>query len=388
MADAMKRWNGSQWVTVTSINRIEVGGGADLNIFNGLTAPETFDGVWFKTTEDVSNVVIEALVASGDGVWGGGAIMPYSGYGCGAIGADTVVYVGGGSSSGANFMRYNSATGVWSSTADFPYPANRVVLGEHSGKVYAFGGYNLKYNRVYDIATGTWSMGAVIPASDTSGGGCLKYGTKLIMVGNATCNILETTTGVWSTGAAMSGTATYLSGSSVSDKLYIAGGGLTYLRIYNAGTNVWTTSAASTLASRHAQASVGLNVYVMFVNGSSTAWRVYNTVTDTWTVYNNVPVANYFGPGASVGNKVYSCGGYVATNTLQILTVPALEYDPGTVILLSGRPAGPDAKTFAKILDNMTLCIENAWIYDGTILVDYETYVGDGDEWVKLKDAS
>lgn len=49
MADALKRWNGSEWVIVAAVNRIEIGGGGGSSTIIGESTAklQAVTGGWF-----------------------------------------------------------------------------------------------------------------------------------------------------------------------------------------------------------------------------------------------------------------------------------------------------------------------------------------------------
>ena len=97
-------------------------------------------------------------------------------YGAMADSDGTVAYTAGGYSfsSGTTlpfFARYNPVTNAWTTLSPMPQAAadTSVVYSPINNKVYVFGGddaatgTNYNNNSIYDITSGTWSAGPVMP---------------------------------------------------------------------------------------------------------------------------------------------------------------------------------------------------------------------------------
>ena len=136
-----------------------------------------------------------------------------------------------------------------------------------------------------------------------------------------------------------------------------------------------------------AGASVGTKVYMCGGYINKTATRIYDTTTGVWTAGNAMPSGDYQLAGASVGTKVYMCGGSYPTAT-RTLTIPNLTYVDNTVVILSGKPIDSNMLGATQILENFTIFVENTWIVKNGLLVDFETYIANGVEWQLLKSAS
>ncbi len=109
------------------------------------------------------------------GPWTNGAPSTLDAYGAASASDGTVAYFAGGysfTSLTTNvFQKYNPATNTWTTLANVPVVVSEASLAYSptTNKLYLFGGedvdtsvvYNTLY--IYDVATNTWSTGAVMP---------------------------------------------------------------------------------------------------------------------------------------------------------------------------------------------------------------------------------
>ena len=237
--------------------------GNELKIFNGLTEPDEFYGIWFKTEDSISSSIIEIFFAIGEGTWESNTFMPSGDYYLAGASVGTKVYMCGGS-------------------------------------------INTTATRIYDTATGVWTTGSAMPSGDYR-----------------------------------------LAGASVGTKVYMCGGSI-----------------------------------------NTTATRIYDTATGVWTTGSAMPSGDYGLAGASVGTKVYMCGGVTNKTATRILSIPNLEYLEDTAIILTGKYVNGTAINNTKILDNVSIEVEDAWLFKNGFLKSYETYIGNGTQWNLFKLAS
>src|SRR5262249_5740500 len=140
------------------------------------------------------------------------------------------------------FARYNPTTNAWTSLAAMPTAGDgpATVYSPINNKVYVFGGADDPGNgenitRIYDVTSGTWSTGAVMPDAGTRFAGKGYYNGKIYLVGGSTSvyfNDAQAQTweydpvaNTWNTSRASLPTALLVGGSGVvSGHLFILGG--------------------------------------------------------------------------------------------------------------------------------------------------------------------
>ena len=115
-------------------------------------------------------------------------------------------------------------------------------------------------------------------------------------------------------------------------------------------------------------------------------WLSQNNLT--WTTGNAMPNGDYGFAGASVGTKVYMCGGDTNGTVTRILgTDDTVDYQDGTVMMAVGTLTHINTANVVKLAEGITLNISGVWIVQDGYMINYETYYGNGVSWVKKKDA-
>ena len=125
------------------------------------------------------------------GPWVSGADYPFEASGAAIATDGTFAYVFGGYASGdvehAQAYRYDPAANIWTALASMTEGPDFLCHGEYggNGKIYVMGGVNNRaLNRVYDIATNTWSLRALMPVP-ASYHGHVSVNGKIYVIGGA-----------------------------------------------------------------------------------------------------------------------------------------------------------------------------------------------------------
>src|SRR4029077_6230863 len=125
------------------------------------------------------------------GPWVFGADYPLSDMGAAVATDGTFAYVFGGRTLGgahhAEANRYDPAANSWTPIASMTTGSDFYLHAEygHNGKIYVMGGgLNQNSNRIYDIATNTWSAGMQVPVNINSYGHAYANG-KIYVIGGA-----------------------------------------------------------------------------------------------------------------------------------------------------------------------------------------------------------
>ena len=217
-------------------------------------------------------------------------------YGAASASDGTNAYFAGGYSFSSGTMqnilqRYNPATNTWTTLAPAPLAQGMgsLIYSPTTNKLYLFGGadfvagvtFNTLY--IYDIASNTWSTGAVMP--DVRGFMASGYsnGHAYLVGGYSTGNITPAFSQVWDYNIS-AGTYTTRTPMPAPNGLGGAGSGVISGHLYVAGGRDSTNTVVNTLYD-------------------------YNITADSWSTGAPMPSANNV-PGAGVmGGDLFIIGG-------------------------------------------------------------------------------
>lgn len=217
------------------------------------------------------------------------------------------------------------------------------ALVHDNGRLYKIGGEDgtvRAFLDIYDIAAGTWSAGADMPAART-GIRAVAIGGKIYVAGGGSStttasNVLHSydpALNSWSTGATLPAARMLYAGVAVGGKYYVIGGGTsssTYLSTiyaYDPVTDSWDTTLPNMSSARlGAMAGViGGRIYV--VGGRSAAstfvstMEIFDPATGTWSMGTSLPAAAGVTGWVQAAEGVLDdrflvlAGGYIATLT-------------------------------------------------------------------------
>jgi N-acetylneuraminic acid mutarotase len=299
------------------------------------------------------------------GPWAVRSPAPIDYYGGSATSDGTVAWVAGGYSfsSGQNldqFSRYNPTTNTWTTLSPMPQAAAQAsaVYAPNVNKVFVFGGQDgatgLTYaiTRIYDVAGGTWTTGAAMPAVRAfmaSG----YYNGKIYLVGGYTDGqVTSSQAQVWeydpvantfdTTRAPMIQPLGGAASAVVNGHLYVIGGrdGVIVARDqvydYNISANTWTSGAPMPVGSNVPGDAVidgkiwvfgGGNPFRTLSNparpsrkatdapSTTSITQIYDPATNSWSTGPSLNQARSFPAGTNVGNYAVAVGGYTGTTT-------------------------------------------------------------------------
>jgi N-acetylneuraminic acid mutarotase len=257
----------------------------------------------------------------------------------------SLVYVFGGLTSSptnvphAQANRYDPATDSWSPLAPMSSGADYWSGAEYgeNGKFYVFGGSaggNL--NRIYNIASNTWSTGAPIPNS-VSGAAHAYSNGKIYLIGGRSggsrinaVQIYDITSNTWSSGAPFPQPQQDMGAGVLNGEIYVAGGGENSTSIgttaaykYDIAANSWAPLVPLLIAANYPGSTV-VNGRLWIIGGLSNLSQFYDPISGAWS----------FGPSL---NHLRSGGGSVTVNTAggtkSIFIVGG--FDPGALTSLS-----------------------------------------------------
>ncbi|MFZ0918311.1 MAG: kelch repeat-containing protein, partial [Candidatus Udaeobacter sp.] len=127
------------------------------------------------------------------GPWTEAAVYPAAVYGAAVASDGANIYAFGGNTVGgaqhAEAYRYDPIANTWTALASMPTGPDYQFHAEYggNGKIYVMGGQNDgTLNRIYDIATNTWSAGAPVPEC-VNDHGHVYYNGKVYVIGGWAC---------------------------------------------------------------------------------------------------------------------------------------------------------------------------------------------------------
>jgi len=201
----------------------------------------------------------------------------------------------------------------------------------YNGKIYCIGGVsnsgtNLDKVEIYDIASNTWTSGAVMLTARgylTS----VLYNGKIYCIGGIDNNsgnysnkveIYDIFSNTWTSGTNMLTARLELTSQIYNGKIYCIGGhnasNLNKVEIYDISSNTWTTGTAMTTV-RYGLSSViyNSNIYCMGGNNGSYLNKVeiYDIVNNTWSTINPMLTNRAFLTSQIYNGNIYCMGGWV-----------------------------------------------------------------------------
>ena len=219
------------------------------------------------------------------GAWTQASVYPTAVYGAAVASDGTSIYAFGGNTIGgsqhAEANKYDAAANTWSPLASMTTGPDYLFHAEYggNGKIYVMGGLTGgTLNRVYDIASNTWSAGAPVPETVYDHGHAYWNG-KIYMIGGL-----------------VSGVA--------SNAVYA----------YDVAANTWSAPLSPLPQAEFNMACVAINNKIYCANGSTgsdfiTNLYIYDIAANSWTTGPNSPLGSNYPSGTVIGGKLYLIGG-------------------------------------------------------------------------------
>ena len=289
------------------------------------------------------------------GPWVFGHDYPFSASGAAVATDGTFAYVFGGYASGdvehAEAYRYDPAANTWTALASMWGGPDFLCHGEYggNGKIYVMGGVNNRAaNRVYDIATNSWSLGATMPVPASYHGHVFANGKIYVIggfVGGASSAVYayDVATNTWSAPLAPLPQAEYETACGViNNKIYVAGGTtgtdmLNNLYIYDIATNAWTSGAPMPVGASYPGSAVVAGKLWVIGGGdplqevSLDNTQIYDPGTNSWSNGPTLNTARLFANAVTLnvvgGQMPMIVGGYNSTSGTELSSVEA--HPPG-----------------------------------------------------------
>jgi N-acetylneuraminic acid mutarotase len=233
------------------------------------------------------------------------------------------IYAFGGNTVGgaqhAEAYRYDPIANTWTALASMTTGPDYLFHAEYggNGKIYVMGGENGgTLNRIYDIATNTWSAGAPVPECVLDYGHAY-YNGKVYVIGGWACGAAssavyayDVASNTWSAPLApLPQTELNMATAAINGKIYVANGlyctiqppvcdPINNLFIYDIAGNNWTSGPPSPLASNYpACTAIGGKVYM--IGGAGPNTYLYDPVANSWSSGPSLLIPHYFADAAT-----------------------------------------------------------------------------------------
>jgi N-acetylneuraminic acid mutarotase len=241
-----------------------------------------------------------------------------------------IYYIGGSSNNttaSTTVYIYDIASNSWTTGAVTPSACLwGCTYSLYNGKIYCICGYTgsatVATTYIYDIATNTWSTGTASPSSKDNIL-YIVYNGKIYCIGGwngsatvATNHIYDIASNTWTTGTAMPAGKYAFSCSLYNSKIYCIGGlssvAVATNYIYDIASNTWTTGTAMP-AGKYSCGYILNNGKIYCIGGVTTvvvsANYIYDIASNTWTTGTAMPTAKYAFGCQLYNGKIYCVGG-------------------------------------------------------------------------------
>ncbi len=269
----------------------------------------------------------------------------------------SVLTLAGNTTSTRNFTILKD-TSIWLSKSSLSTVRSQHCAIATNKKIYVFGGWNgttlNATTEIYDPTTNIWSVGAGIPTP--ARGMCFALGSDSMIYAIGGKNSTSTTTNVyrynpitnnWISRNGIAVGVWEAAATTANGKIYVFGGdgALGSTRIYDISKNSWTFGTKIPKPVMQHAAICGNDGKIYIIGGRSTqtskpwgAVQIYDPITELWTVGTNMKIPKVqFGAAKAANGKIYVIGGKAQflNNTGPFFNTVEI-YDPQTNIWTNG----------------------------------------------------
>jgi hypothetical protein len=337
------------------------------------------------------------------------SIPPLAAYGVAATSDGTYAYAAGGYSYDTDttlnvFRRFDPVSNTWTTLAPMPdavFTAS-AVYSPINNKVYVFGGEgpgneSSRANRIYDIASNSWSLGTFMPEGRVQMASGY-YNGKIYLIGgyglpSAQVWEYDPVTDTFNTTRAPMPRAVGGPGFGIINGHFYVAGGLdntnTVLDLvydYDIAANTWTARSHLPTPNRVPGSGVVTGQLWLFggdnVNTNTNASTFYDPASDTWFAGPPLNVARGFIGGTAIGTALLAAGGgltddhtdFATTETSSCHAVPVAQS-------AFSRKIHGGAGTFdVSLLNNVEVeCRSGGATNDYQMIINFATSVTVGD---------
>ena len=401
----------------SEIASISGGGGSELNIAYGNTAPEDTSKLWIKS-EEPSNISFPVLWKPEqivDGITDTGTTLPTAANYIATATVGTKIYLLGGYSRNGSvktiqvFDTSNNTIQTLSTT--LPQAMYAMGIAAVDTKIYLFGGYGYNDGRlniiqVFDTTNNTIQTLSTTLQQHIDSLATAAVGNKIYLFGGYTNNSKPTTTiQVFDTtnntiqilSTTLPQTMHSMGIAAVGNKIYLFGGQtnnnsrLDTIRVFNITNNTIQTLSRTLSQSTDSinAAAVGNKIYLFGGKPNNTSYlnkiQVFDTSNNTiQTLSTTLPQAASSIGTAAVGTKIYLFGGYNDTgykNTISLFTVN-IPLSSNNIII----PQEYYSRTFKVLKAPTEVEVAVKYVYKGdqNLAKLIDAYLYDGANWVNV----
>lgn len=381
-------------------------GGANINIFIQEDEPTSFEGIWFKTSQEVPKNVELASGLRGDTISLSEPynVLPNPTILCAVGGYGNHVYVIGGTDNTGAAYKYNIDTKTATSISGPPIGVADSYYTTVGEELYMFGGsVNQKQALKFNMRTETYT---ILPNATTSlvNGFAAAVGTDIHLIGSYNNRKLhmkyDTINNTYTTLANLPHDSAYSRGYAVGTKIYVIGGQGSYCSyVYDTATNTYNDLAYTPYVMFN-HLCFGNEEYA-FLIGTETSGTYRSSITRYDITHNlftskfmTLPHDLYNGGLAYLNGIAYVVGG-MASASAKHSTIIEMEHDTlnysitdGVVLANSDTHNAfkTELYTSGETVNRLTYNLADANIVVNSIIQnEIETYYGDGTQWVKFK---
>ena len=386
---------------------LEIGGGGELNIAYGDTAPEDTSKLWIKSEEpsNISFPVVWKPEQIVEGVTDTGTTLPQGKYGIGTAAVGTKIYLFGGY--GNDFL---NTIQVFDTTNNTIQTLSTTLVSSNSGiaaaavgtKIYLFGGSANypKYIQVFDTTNNTIQQLSTTLPKGAYGISAAAVGTKIYLFGGhadaerlKTIQVFDTTNNTIQTlSTTLVGVAWNIAAAAVGTKIYLFGGNdnsaLNKIQVFDTTNNTIQTLSTTLPQAAYniGTAAVGTKIYLFGGYGANklNTIQVFDTTNNTIQTLSTTLPSGAGGIGTSaVGTKIYLFGGggsdYLNTINQFTVNVPLSSND----IIVTQEYY---SRTFKVMKAPTEVEVACKYVYKGdqNLAKFIDAYLYDGANWVNV----
>lgn len=383
------------------------GGGGNLNIFTGLTEPETKQGVWIQTDREYQKVVNDTQLYFAD-AWITQSQYPVipkivSKGASDTFTVNTDIYIDTGNPLGLS--KFDTINKVFTELGAMGSGGTVILSCIMDGYLYRYtrGDVSNYYLVKIDLVTKNTEY-MLRPPSVIGINNAISFvhnNQLYLFGGGASNNTLVRYNKENNTYTNLASHPSQLTGATiqiVGDLIYTFQS--RNVRTYDFLSNLWSSveQTAPYDIDDSTSISIGKNIYLigLYFNSLSVLSYSYDTESKVYTAIPVLPISRRLALSEFVDGKMYVFGGtdVSARNSMNVFSFDAKVFDEDTFLLMrlnefSGQhktelvsPSVPIEGEFPTIKSSF----DNAWMYyDSDIQEFLPTYYGDGTQWVKFK---
>ncbi len=252
--------------------------------------------------------------------------------------------------------------GIWTAKEPMPTKRHGVSSAVFNGKIYVFGGWDLKTVEEYDPITDSWNAKSPMPNVHAYSGAILIENRIYVIGGNeegGPIDVYDPFNDTWTSKEPMPFKRRAFCVAAVNDKIYIIGGSShppfdpdenesyyyddEHVLEYNPFNESWTKKAQIPVKNQHAGISVFQNK-IYFIGGAlggafGNSLQIYDPLNDNWTIKSPMLRTNYWFGTSVLDNKIHVIGGKAGAGETHDVYDPTTDTWTESVTLPTGRNA-------------------------------------------------